>query len=567
MSRLGLYFRTLRYLRPEQLRGQLANRLRAQRWRPRALREEPTLRGALAPVTVLPPSSSMVSSDLTFTFLNASASLQVRPGAVDWAARSMSRLWRYNLHYFDYLLDESVSDDLKAGLIDDWIANNPPGTADAWDPYPVSLRIVNWVKYLLRWAQHRPLPRPWLMSLYAQAAWLTRRFEYHLLANHLLKNAVALFFAGCFFDGPEAEAWVRRGWQEFAAQVQEQFLADGGHFERSPMYHALCLADCLDVLALASQPPVAERVNPPPELLARVRAAADFLRDICFPDGDIPLFNDAAFGVAAAPQLLLARANAVLGCASGAGPSPGGPGCELINKPMSGYFGFRRGADMLLVDCGAVGPDYQPGHAHCDCLSYELVLDGARLIVDSGVYDYEQGERRRLCRSTAGHNTVRLDGCEQSEIWGVFRVGRRARPLGALLRAAGDGGTFEGAHDGYRRLPGKPVHLRRIAWDGNAAIDVCDEVSGGAGEHTAESRIRLHPAYKAVLCDNYAMVTGSDDKLAARIEFTDGLNPQLEEGRYFPRFGVELRCTVLILTACGRLPLRLGYRIIRPTRA
>ena len=522
------------------------------------------MRAGLAPLATLRPAPGAVSPDLSFTFLNARACLELRPGAVDWAAPAMSRLWRYNLHYFEYLLDASVGDDLKTRLIDDWIASNSAGTPDAWDPYPVSLRIVNWVKYFLERAQRQPVPQAWLTSLYTQAAWLTRHFEYHLLANHLLKNTVALFFAGCFFEGREADLWLQRGWREFAAQVQEQFLADGGHFERSPMYHALCLADSIDVLTLAAQPPIAALARPARECLARVRAAAEFLRDICFPDGDIPLFNDAAFGVAAAPRLLLARAAEALGCAPAADAWPTSPRSELIDKPQSGYFGFRSGTDMLLVDCGLIGPDYQPGHAHCDCLSYELMLDGARLIVDSGVYDYDGGERRRLCRTTAGHNTVSVDGCEQSEIWGVFRVGRRARPLRSLLRGAGEGGVFEGAHDGYRRLLGKPVHQRRIAWDGRTAIEVCDEVTGGGGEHRAESRIRLHPGYTPVIYDGYALVTGPDDKLAARIEFTNGLKPQLEGGSYFPRFGVELPCAVLVLRDSGRLPLRISYRIIKP---
>jgi uncharacterized heparinase superfamily protein len=474
----------------------------------------------------------------------------------------MSRLWRYNLHYFDYLRDESLSDELRAALIDDWISHNSPATPDAWDAYPLSLRIVNWVKYFLLRSGRAPLPRHWLASLYAQAHWLQRNFEYHLLGNHLLKNAVGLLFAGAFFQGAEADAWLQRSWRCLAGQVGEQFLADGGHYERSPMYHALCLNDCLDVLSLTAQPPVAARLTPAAALRERTVSAATFLRDICAPDGEIPLFNDAAFGIAPPPSALVAYAQRVLAVGPRAELSPRPLHCQLINKPQSGYFGFRHGADWLLIDCGPVGPDYQPGHGHCDTLSYELALDGVRLVVDSGVHDYEGGARRAASRSTAGHNTVMIDGCEQSEIWGTFRVARRARPLSALLHPQPPGCTFEGTHDGYRRLPGSPLHRRQIRYNGAGALDVSDDISGG-GRHEIASRIRLAPGYMPVIKGSYAAVCGPEGTPVARIEFSAGARPRLEAGRYFPQFGIELGCQVIVLEASGRLPLRLGYRIVK----
>jgi uncharacterized heparinase superfamily protein len=559
VTQLALYLHTLRYLRPIQLRGQLLKRLRPAP-PPRRLTREPQLRGGLTPIADLSPARSLARPARGFTFLNVTGGM--RAEKVDWRAAGMSRLWRYNLHYFDCLRDPSLADDFKTRLIDDWIVSNPPGTPDAWDPYPLSLRIVNWIKYFLARPAGLPLARTWLTSLHCQAAWLERNFEYHLLGNHLLKNTVALLFAGAFFDGRQADGWLQRGWHGFAAEVQEQFLADGGHYERSPMYHALCLADCLDVLALLAQPPLATRIKADATVTPRIASAATFLRDLCCPDGEIPLFNDAAFGIAPTPAELFARARRVLGERLGGEFAPPPQRCQLIYKPYSGYFGFRHGRDYLLVDCGLIGPDYQPGHAHCDTLSYELTLDETRVIVDSGVYDYEAGEPRRLSRGTAGHNTVMIDGCEQSEIWSAFRVGRRARPVSATLAAAGAGCRFEGGHDGYRRLPGKPLHRRRIDYDGHGVIEVVDDISG-AGSHTVSSRIRLAPGYTPVIYDRYAQVSGPDSRPVARIEFSGGVRARLERGSYFPQFGVRLDCAVLVLEVRDRLPLRLAYRIVK----
>ena len=88
----------------------------------------------------------------------------------------------------------------------------------------------------------------WLKSLYEQALWLEKNIEYHLLANHYFKNGKALIFAGMYIAGQDAERWLKKGRQIIASELEEQILPDGGHFERSPMYHAMILEDCLDIL-------------------------------------------------------------------------------------------------------------------------------------------------------------------------------------------------------------------------------------------------------------------------------------------------------------------------------
>ena len=157
------------------------------------------------------------------------------------------KLWLYNLHYFDGLA-ASADDEhraLQRRLVARWIAENPPGHGNGWEPYPISLRLVNWIKWSL---SGEALDRAWLASLAVQARWLARHIEWHLLGNHLLANAKALLFAGLFFDGPEAWRWFEQGLSIYEREIPRQILADGGHFELSPMYHAIILEDFLDVL-------------------------------------------------------------------------------------------------------------------------------------------------------------------------------------------------------------------------------------------------------------------------------------------------------------------------------
>jgi uncharacterized heparinase superfamily protein len=476
---------------------------------------------------------------------------------MDWHPQDVPRLWRYNLHYFDFLIVEILPTERLDRLIDDWILTNPTGTPDGWEAYPTSLRIVNWIDYFLRTGEARPLKPNWLQSLYAQTLWLERNIEHHIRANHLLKNIVALLFSGTFFAGADAERWRRRGERMLARETLEQFLPDGGHFERSPMYHAIAARDLLDILNLwRTSPPSATAAV---EALTQVaERGLAFLTDLVHPDGGLALFNDAAHGVAVPADELHAYASRIAATAyrASAGVMP-----QLISRPHSGYYGFRDGNDYLIVDSGPVGPDDQPGHAHCDLLSFELSLAGRRLLVDAGVSGYDDDPARGYVRSTAAHNTVLVSGTEQSEMWGTFRVGRRARPLAACIQASRDGVvTFSGAHDGYRHLPQRVVHGRTITWDPRARVLLVEDRFDGVGRVRVESFLHVAP-------DVVVSGAGRDFELVrsgqriARICLGDHLETELAWGLYCPEFGQRLQAPVLVTRKEDFLPFQLSIRI------
>jgi uncharacterized heparinase superfamily protein len=172
---------------------------------------------------------------------------ELRAGA--WDDPALPKLWRYNLHYFDDLnaQDAALRNTLHVALMAQWVRENPPAGGSGWEPYPASLRIVNWIKWSLA---GNALPAECVHSLAVQTRHLSRRLEFHLLGNHLFANAKALVFAGLFFAGGEAERWLSKGMAILEEQVPEQILADGGQFERSTMYHALALEDMLDLINL-----------------------------------------------------------------------------------------------------------------------------------------------------------------------------------------------------------------------------------------------------------------------------------------------------------------------------
>ncbi len=248
VNTLRLYFSTVRHLKTGQLFHLAKQRLLP---RPKVSTgrdvEYQVREGTELAVTL--STESVPCGDYTFRFLNVSRSFSAH--VMDWVCADMPKLWRYNLHYFDYLQDDGRTLESRAKLVSNWIANNPMGAEDAWEPYTVSLRVVNWIKWFLRDNTKTVLEKEWLQSLYIQAAWLEKNIEYHLLANHYLKNAKALVFAGAFFDGVDADRWLRKGLKILHRELLEQILPDGGHCERSPMYHCLVVEDLLDVLNLA----------------------------------------------------------------------------------------------------------------------------------------------------------------------------------------------------------------------------------------------------------------------------------------------------------------------------
>jgi uncharacterized heparinase superfamily protein len=526
-DRLKKLFHTVRYLRWSQIAWRLWYRC----YRPRRdTRVAPSLREL--PGRWVEPVAKPVcmTGPADFRFLNEDGEVA---SPDDWDRPAWGKLWRYNLHYFDDLNAENTSQrgEWHRALIDRWIAENPPGAGTGWEPYPTSLRIVNWVKWALGGTA---LETTWVHSLAVQTRWLARKPEYHLLGNHLLANGKALVFAGLFFDGPEAARWLRQGERILGTELPEQVLPDGGHFERSPMYHAIVFEDLLDLINLyrAAGRPV------PDGWSDAARRMAAWLPVMCHPDGEIGFFNDAAFGIASPPARLYAYAERL-----GVPVQPVGKSVTALAD--SGYVRLVADEVVCLADVAPVGPDYLPGHAHADTLSFEVSLFGYRVFVNSGTSVYGIGSERERQRGTAAHNTVLVDGEDSSEVWSGFRVARRAYPFGIDCGETHSGMWLSGAHDGYSRFGGDIVH-RRYWQVGADCVQVRDRVTGAFDRACA--RFHLHPAIET------EKVNGCTVRLrfgtASEAEFrVDRGSMHMESSTWHPRFGVveETQCLVVEL--------------------
>jgi uncharacterized heparinase superfamily protein len=504
---LSLYWETARHLKPVQL------------WR-RVWRPQPRTRPIH--VALRPPEGRWVTPlEQTDPWLGGRRwrHLNQEREIVGWndAGAGVEKLWLYQLHYMDAPRPETALW---------WIRENPPGQGIGWEPYPLSRRIANWVMWLLTTPPEKGVRRQIEESLAAQAEWLRQSVEWHLLANHILANAKALVLAGVYFRGVAAERWLRQGVEILCRELKEQIHDDGGHFELSPMYHALLLQDLLDLVNAAGTYPRVLKFEDSSwrHLAARMLG---WLEQMTHPNGQIAYFNDAVLGVAAELRDLRNYADRL--------------GVKPRRKPLgsSGYVRLEAGETVVLFDAGPVGPQYQPGHAHCDLLSLEISHAGLPVVTNTGVSTYEPGPRRLEERRTAAHNTLRVDGAEQSEVWESFRVARRAcvldRQTHGMQRA-------DAGHDGYRSLPQGLTHWRRVEIE-NGLVIVRDRLEG-RGSHKAEVFWHLAPGAPARI-----------------VEFGEGLTRREEKGWWCEGFGRRIERDTVVGEWQGSLPGELFTRL------
>ena len=409
-----------------------------------------------------------------FTLLNVRHSFVDR---IHWNLNVYGKLWTYNLTYFDFLHQENISKEEGLHLINDFIEQFD-SLKDALEPFPISLRGMNWIKFLSKHAiQNEKIDR----SLFLQYNLLMNNLEYHLLGNHLLENSFSLLFAGYYFKN---EKFYLKAKKLLMQELNEQILDDGAHFELSPMYHQIMLFRVLDCINLIENNNWKEK-----ELLGfmqtKARVMLGWLNMMTFNNKTIPLFNDSANKIAPTTRELNMYADRL-------GLKPGN-----IVLSESGYRKIETDNYELVVDIGNIGPDYIPGHAHSDTFNFELNIDGVPIVVDTGTSTYETNERRIMERSTDSHNTAMVNNKNQSEVWGGFRVAKRAK----IIKLVEKDNILEATHDGYKSM--NIYHTRKFtSFDRSILIE--DSLDGDL--LNAVAYLHFHPDVNVEVKENKIFV-------------------------------------------------------------
>lgn len=473
----SLYFHTLRHVKPVQIWYQVYYRLKGKLVR----FSQPKTIPQSSPVEMQSFIPSYVSylRNGKFEFLN-----QVHVfDNIDWNFNKNGKLWTYNLNYFEFLNQPDSSKEEGWRLINDFISQNQTHK-DAYEPYPISLRIISWVKFLSRFGiREDAIDR----QLYSDCVRLSKCLEYHLLANHLLENGFGLLFGAYYFKD---ERLYRKAETIIRKELKEQTLSDGAHYELSPMYHQIILSRVLDSYNLVCSNDW-KQSELQPILLDTAQKMLSWLDNITFQSGEIPMVNDATRGIAPTTKELVEYARRLT------------VSRKKIPLGESGYRMYKDNVFELLCDAGQIAPSYQPGHSHADNLNFLVQVLNRPVITDTGISTYEKNEQRQKERSTAAHNTLQIDGRDSSQVWSGFRVGKRA--VTTILSESNH--TVTASHNGYRNL--KTQHKRSFTLNAEG-IQITDEVVGVKNSHRVNGYLHFHPDCQVKIYGSDSIIVNND---------------------------------------------------------
>lgn len=393
-------------------------------------------------------------------------------------------------------------------VLDEWIAANPYAMTVNWSvAMEAALRIFSWSWLVGALGHSESWRNGGFRSRILRTLWLHGDFTQRHLersdvnGNHFTADAAGLVFAGLLLGN---RTWADEGWRLLQEELPRQVHSDGVDFEASAAYHRLA-AELFLLPALYREQlglPVAAAYRERLEAMGRVTAA------ILHPDGHAPLWGDA--DDARALPLGTQHVNdhrylpALLGL--------GGPIDEarwLLDEPEEhpapprrsaafshgGVYVLAGGDDHVVIHCGPVGLAGRGGHGHNDCLSFEATLAGRKLVSDCGSYVYTSSptERNRF-RSTAAHNTPRVDGAEQNRIpESLWLLENDARPETLIVEEF----RFRGSHTGYLRLADPVRPVRTIALEPDLHALSVHDVLEADGSHVVEIPFHLAPGVAA----------------------------------------------------------------------
>lgn len=517
-------------------------------------------------------------------------------GGVKW-------VWELNRHHHlvtlgkAYFLsgDERYAQVVCAQLAD-WVQNNPPYIGINWtSPLELAIRLINWTWALAFVRRSAALTldlfEAVLQSMAVQAGYVSRHLSaYSSANNHLIGEAAGLAVVGlCFLWLPRAECWRQTGLSILAREVERQIYPDGVPAEQAMAY----LGFVLDCNLLAWRLAELNGLDVPQVWYKRLEAACNFICAVMDEGGHVPAIGDSddAWVVrlddrptASNFHSILATAAAMLKrpdfkaragrwdeksywllghlglAAYEALPAHAPPIASQVFK-AGGYCVMRAPGRVLTFDCGPLGYLSTAVHGHADALSLMVSVEGQPILVDSGTYVYQEGSAwRDFFRSTAAHNTVVVDGQDQSEMQGTFLWGRKAQ---ASLLQWESGAEYDLAiaeHDGYARLG--VIHRRTILFVKPDWCLVVDQLNGQGNHHLEQTWHLPTAACVQINTDGVELIIGDIRAMIAPVDIPEAeVAVRLGEespmqGWVSPHYGQRRPAPVLSFSGRVDLPVR-----------
>ncbi len=434
-------------------------------------------------------------------------------------------LWEINRHLDLVPLAQAYAltgerrylDGLKA-LLEGWLRQCPYPLGPNWcSSLELGIRLINWQfafvlaggagSPLFDGSDGAPFRRDWLDAVYRHMHFIMSHLSAHSSANnHLIGELAGVFVAACAWPAwPEAQEWREKSQQLLVHQAAIQTHSDGVNKEQAVSYQQFVMYFLL-VAGVVGERCGHRFPDAYWQGLRRMMAYVDALIDV---NGVVPMIGDADDGIV----FQLDRSNfdpfrALLpiggrlfdderwtarfpddGATAGwfcddmspvlapeAAPRRrdfGAGGYYLLGSGLGGSDEIR-----IIADAGPLGFLSIAAHGHADCLALTLSVAGRELLVDPGTYCYHSmRDWRDYFRSTAAHNTVRVDGEDQSVISGPFMWDRKAVPRVDVFESTDRYDKLRATHDGYTRLTDPVLHTREIRFDkASQVLEIIDEI-------------------------------------------------------------------------------------------
>ncbi|MBS0394337.1 MAG: alginate lyase family protein [Proteobacteria bacterium] len=408
-----------------------------------------------------------------------------------------------------------------------WIEANPPHRGIHWiSALETGTRVLSWMTAMpfLDAELDREGRERVAHSVAEHLLFIERNLSDGEFTNtHLAGEAAILAIGALFVDCRHSTRWRSTALEYLERELQRQVWPDGAHREQSVAYHRFFL----DQYYLAQRYLSVHGLSLSARARARIESMTQFLMDMVLPDGTVPRFgdNDEARGIwfhaacSADYRALLALGAVEFGRSDfayvAAGPceellwlygsdgldayeaiTPAVPDHLSVHYPDAGYTlmrsDWRDTASVLALDSGPLGHG-PAGHGHADALSIQLQFDGRPLLVDPGTYSYNiDYEARGWFRGTAAHNTVTVDGLDQSVARDRMSWSTAARTVLSRWETNPWFDLADAHHDGYHRLADPVKHRRVVLWLKPGTWVIVDQITARA-EHEIALTFHLAP--------------------------------------------------------------------------
>lgn len=506
-------------------------------------------------------------------------------------------IWELNRHQHLVTLTQAywLTGDLTFAAtvvrhVTEWMDANPPKLGINWSSsLEVAFRAISWT-WSLQLLRSVPVLTPMFVMrvmkyLHVHAQHIATHLSTYFSPNtHLTGEALGLLYLGTLFpEFRNASAWREVGWSILERELDRQILPDGVYFEQATWYQRYTADFYLHAIRLRQ----ASGEVVPDEMLQRVDRIIDPLVHFTRPDGTTPLIGDDDGGqlvplsitepgdfrsTLALAGALLSRsdADAIAGSAAALLPwlvgnrdgwddrSPTAAALPERSKLFreGGYFVTRSrwgsDADYLVIDCGPHGA-LSCGHSHADALSVDLAMSGVSLVVDMGTYSYAPPERDEF-RTTSAHNTLTVDGRPSSTPGDPFNWKTVARSSIVDARSQERFAFFEGAHDGFRRLPDPVTHSRAVFVVYEDLFIIRDRLEA-KGTHRVDGRYHLAAGIVASVAGDgevqLSLPGGGNNPIANLCILGREISLRVESGRIAPNYGVIREAPVVLFSTTG----------------